>query len=123
MSFFNSSTNTLPPPSLEGGEVSATATGTVAFSVGPWTGFNEGDTVQLLGGFGDQVLATTVVTAAKSYFGGASKVETVEIPAPVASLRALGAGSRNVKARWVHKNGAAFGNSVSAESTVQIRGA
>lgn len=64
----------------------------------------------------------TVVAARKRFLGSLSKVESVDVPVPASTLRALGTGSRAVKARWVPKNGEAFGVKLSAEATVQIRG-
>lgn len=123
MSLFTSPADALPPPTLQGGELPANATGTVIFTVGPWAGFNDGDTVQVLGGFGSQILGSTVVAARKSFLGGFSKVDTVDVPVPADTPRALGTGSLGVKARWIPKNGVAFGDKFSAETTVQICGA
>ena len=121
MSFVTSSTDALLPPKLPGGELQAETSGTVTFTVGPWTGFNEGDTVQLLGGFGNQILGSTVVIASKSFLSGSAKVDTVNVPVVAATLRELGVGACAVRARWIHKNGEAFGSKLSPETTIQIR--
>lgn len=120
MSYFTSSGDTLPSPTLPNSELATDNAGSAVFTVGPWSGFNEGDTVQILGGFGNQVLGSAVVTAHKSFLGGSAKVESVDVPVPAADLRALGTGFHAVKARWVHKNGEAFGSKLSAESSVRI---
>jgi len=120
MGLFDTPTDALPPPVLQGGELAANATGTTSFNVGPWVGFNEGDTVQILGGFGNQILGSAVVPSGKSFVGSSAKVDTVNVPVLVATLRTIGTGSCVVSARWVHKNGEAFGSKSSAESTVRI---
>jgi hypothetical protein len=77
--------------------------------------------VQILGGFGNEVLGSAVVTARKALLGGSTKVNSVDVPVLAEKLRRLGTGPRYVKARWV-QNGGGLGDKVSAEATVQIRG-
>lgn len=121
MSYFDASREALPAPTLPNGTLAADTADIVTFTVGPWPGFDEGDTVQILSGFDSQVLGSVVITARKSFLGDSTKVNSVNVPVRAAALRALGTGLRYVKARWV-QNGGGFGNRLSAESTVQIEG-
>ncbi|MDQ0011476.1 hypothetical protein J2T07_003686 [Luteibacter jiangsuensis] len=118
---FLTSLDSLPAPIIPDGATPDTS-GNISVHVGPWQGFNDGDSVQILGGFGDQVLGSTKVVVRKSFFGGTAKVESVDIDVSGVTLGNLGNSGLTIKARWIHKDGEAFGSKVSAELEVPSPG-